>query len=246
MSSEPQFTWCDLSTFRPEVTQPFYGTVLDWTFDGPADGYGPDSVFARSGRDAVAAIYPMPQKFRDINMPSFWMSYVTVSELGEALEHVAATGGRVELADEHFALIRDPLGAGFTLFRDPGTGPAARYCAHGQRAGHGYFCSDFSAVRDFYRTLFGWEFEGSALDTAVIRTKDGASVASALQLPEQVRGKEQYWAIRFAVDDLVGAADRARDAGGALVTMTDLPEGPAALIRDPDGAACFLTEATAG
>lgn len=243
MTLEPQFTWCDLSTFRPEVTQPFYNAVLGWDYEGPAAGYGLDSVYAHFNQEPVAALYPMPHRFRDMGMPSFWMSYITVSEFGDITNQAPEAGGRVELSDENFALIRDPLGAGFTVTLVEGTWPAPKHVAPGRRAGHSYFCSDFSAVEGFYRRLFGWEFERHSKGSATIRTRDGVKVASALQLPEHLRGKEQYWAVRFAVDSIPDAVDRARQAGAQDITPVELPEGASALIHDPDNAAFFVTEA---
>ena len=35
-----EFIWCDLSTFRPDVTKPFYSELFGWSYDGltPSDG----------------------------------------------------------------------------------------------------------------------------------------------------------------------------------------------------------------
>ncbi|MEM7058530.1 MAG: VOC family protein [Pseudomonadota bacterium] len=228
------FTWCDLSTFRPSVTKPFYSTLFGWRSDG-AEDYD----YAHVGDHQIAALFVMPQKLRDIGMPSFWMSYASVQDVSATTAKARDLGGKIELEDQTYALIRDPLGAGFTVH--DGLRPPAR-AGHGTRAGHGYFCSDLSMVEEFYQALFGWQFTKYPAGHTKILTAQGTHVASAQELPDETRGKEQYWTVQFAVTSLPKAIAKAREAGALEVMETNLPEGPAALVFDPDNAAFFLTE----
>ncbi|MEM7746512.1 MAG: VOC family protein, partial [Pseudomonadota bacterium] len=115
-----------------------------------------------------------------------------------------------------------------------------RWSGHGTRAGHAYFCSDLSAVQPFYQALFGWTYRSVGGDAWQIATAAGDRVCFAYQQPDEIRGKEQYWGIFFAVDDLDAAADTTIAAGGTGCQPVELCDRPARLIYDPDGAALFL------
>lgn len=228
------FIWADLSTFRRDVTEPFYSAVMGWRFD---DG------LASTGGLAVAQVYTMPEKFQKIGMPSFWMSYIAVSDINAAIDAACDLGGKVELGPEPFeggqiALIRDPLGAGFTVYEGAPLGEVAR--GSGSRLGHALFVSDASAVRDFYAQLFGWTF-GAGFGGMQSILAHNQRVASLHEVPsEEQRGKEQYWAVLFAHDNLAMAQARALEHGGQIVSETQLPEGPTTIIADPDGGTFFL------
>ena len=235
MSTEPNFTWCDLSTFRPQVTKAFYNRLFDWRFDGSGD-----YEYAQIGDHQVGAIFMMPQKLQQIGMPSFWMSYASVQDVAATVAKARDLGGKIELEDPAYALIRDPLGAGFTVHS--GLRPPAP-SGHGTRSGHAYFCSNLSEVAPFYRGLFGWQFTTHPDGWYEVRTRTDEVVATALELPDSERGTEQYWAVIFTVEDLNQAASIAHEAGAKSVTMTELPTGPAAMVFDPDNAVCFFSEA---
>lgn len=229
------FIWADLSSFRPEVTKEFYRKVMGWRFD---------DYVASVAAGPVAGLYEMPAKFQAINMPSFWMSYIAVDDVSAVTEIAKAKGGKVELGPAPFegggtyALIRDPLGAGFTVYS--GSAFEGGATGLGARAGHGLFVSDASAVTGFYTALFGWEFSNAKAGVSEILL-DGACIAHVHEIPDPaVRGKEQYWGVYFQVSDLQAIAAKISAMGGEIVAEIDLPEGPAILARDPDGGAFFL------
>lgn len=231
------FVWCDLSTFDPQVTQPFYAKLFGWRY---ADDSG--YAIASASRGPVAGLFPMPQKFRDIRMPSFWMSYVEVADIDAAVETARAHGGKVELGPAPFdgggryALIRDPLGAGFTIYQGAALAGATSGGA-GTRLGHGLFVSDASAVIPFYAALFGWRFD--APNGGVQSIQNGARIIAHLhEIPDPaVRGKEQYWAVLFAGNSASKDRETISAHGGTVEAEMALPEGNVLIARDPNGAA---------
>lgn len=232
------FIWCDLSTVDPAATHPFYERVMDWKISGG------DYATATRGGEPVAGIFPMPQKFRDIGLPSFWMSYIAVEDVGATVDLATQHGGKVELGPAPFerggdyALIRDPLGAGFTVYRGSLASRTARHA--GKRMGHGLFVSDASAVTGFYAALFGWRF-GDAVNGVMSIHAGNATIAHLHEIPDPaIRGKEEYWAVLFAGDTSDAAMERIRIGGGMADAPVNLPEGTARLIRDPDGAGFFI------
>ena len=231
-----EFVWTDLSSPDPARAIPFYESVLGWSF---ARGGAP--AYAMRGDAAIAGIYETPAKFQAMGMPSFWMSYIAVADVAETVAQASALGGIIELVEDDYALIRDPLGAGFTVHRSPSDIETPLSDAPGGRSGHSLLCSDLAAVTPFYAALFGWRFvdgQSGAKDAWLGETR----VATAMALPDEVRGKAQYWAVLFASDNLAGAETRALTAGGASDGGFDLPEGRSLALRDPNGAAFFVVE----
>lgn len=232
------FLWCDLSTFHPAQTRAFYRDLMGWSL--PADDY----AIASRGGQPVAGIYEMPQKFQKIGMPSFWMSYIAVDNVEATIEIARTHGGKVELGPEpfegggSFALIRDPLGAGFTVYQ--GRALDGALTGRGGRVGHGLFVSDAQAVMPFYTALFGWHFESKTTDLWRIRN-GGRDIAHLHQIPDEtIRGKEQYWAVFF--DTPPNGAQNVTRLGGTILAQTTLPEGPATIARDPDGGTFFMID----
>lgn len=227
------FVWADLSTFRNDVTEAFYTRVMGWRF---ADGV------AHAGGAPTGMLYTMPEKFQAIGMPSFWMSYIAVDDVAASVETAAARGGKVELGPVPYeggqiALIRDPLGAGFTVYEGPAIKGATS--AAGARMGHALFVSDGAAVAGFYEALFGWSFRPAEAGVQSV-TLNGTHLFHAHTIPDPaIRGKEEYWGVLFhaPTGNYLEALEK---EGGSILAQLPLPEGDATLAADPDGAAFFI------
>ncbi|MDG1431798.1 MAG: VOC family protein [Paracoccaceae bacterium] len=233
------FVWADLSSFRPTVTRQFYSDLFGWRFD---------DYSASTASGPVAGLYEMPEKFQAINMPSFWMSYISVDDVGKTVEVARANGAKVELGPIPFegggqiALIRDPLGAGFTIYEGSSLNSSAS--GEGAKLGHGLFVSDASAVIGFYETLFGWRFKPMA-DGAQEIQANGRRIAHLYEIPDPaIRGKEQYWAVYFGAQNLDEAQLKVTASGGEVVGETEILEGRAIVAKDPDGGTFWMLETT--
>ena len=148
------------------------------------------------------------------------MSYIAVDDIAATVEIARARGGMVEIGPEpfesggQFALIRDPLGASFTVYQ--GDALSGVTSSLGARVGHGLFVSDISAVRTFYETLFGWQIVPYESGVHVVR-HHGETIAYAHDIPDPgVRGAEEYGAVFFASRDLRETKERIKDAVGDL------------------------------
>ena len=238
------FIWCDLSAHRADQSRDFYRDMLGWKFEDQG-GYH----IAHNGKAPIAGHYQMPGKFIDMRMPAFWMSYIAVDDVAETVELANSMGAKVELGPAEFdgggqyALIRDPLGAGFTVYQGDALDGATN--EYGARAGHGLFVSDASKIQKFYETLFGWSF-GQMSNGVQSVSHNGEILFHCHTIPDpSQRGKEEYWAVFFAVGELSTVNERAAKAGGAVVAEADLPEGRGIWVRDPDGGA-FVGMESAG
>ena len=127
------FIWTDLSTFGLESTKDFYTKLFGWQYQD-ADGYHT----GYEGANPAAGIYQMPEKFQKMGMPSFWMSYISISNIDNVVAQAKQMGGIVEIEPTDFmrqskiALIRDPSGAGFTVLEGPDFGGKDTNGAHGR------------------------------------------------------------------------------------------------------------------
>ena len=111
-----KFIWADLSSYEPEKTKRFYESVFGWNYYD-SNNY----LTAYNGNVEVVGLYQTPVKFQQMKMPSFWMSYIQVESVSETVEKARELGGIIELVDLEnsiggVALIRDVLGAGFTVY----------------------------------------------------------------------------------------------------------------------------------
>jgi predicted enzyme related to lactoylglutathione lyase len=100
---------------------------------------------------------------------------------------------------------------------------------------------------DFYRAVFGWEFEIGPEEfgrytMCFLRGRRVAAI-SEMQDPS-TRG---FWNVYLATDDCDSTAERAREAGGALLMepMDVMGDGRVAIVRDPVGARFALWEGRA-
>lgn len=236
--AQGEFIWCDLSAYDLPRAMRFYADVLNWRWSG-ADDTG--TYLASTGSAPVASLYQMPERFMAMGMPSFWMSYISVDDADRVAERALNLGGKVEIGPEElpdrgrFALIRDPLGAGFTILEgEPGAKPDV---TAGQRAGHALFVSALSTIKQFYETLFDWSF--GALENGIASVfLNGKLVFHCHEIPDPaVRGKEEYWTVLFNQATPLNTIER---TGGEIVSNLLLPEGKAVLARDPSGAAFIV------
>lgn len=221
--------WADLSTFDVAKARLFYSRAFGWSFD--------DAGRYFIARGPLAGLYEMPETFRRIRMPSFWMSYIEVPNADQAARVAIDQGGKVEVGPEdqaglgRFALLRDPLGAGFTVLERPTVRSSGR-------RNHALIVSSAAAVQPFYTALFGWEYVPKHAGVWQI-TSGGGAVAELHEIPDPaVRGKEEYWAIAFPA-----SAKTVAKAGAGRIADLQLVAGPATLWRDDQGAAFLTCEA---
>lgn len=230
------FLWNDLSTFDLAAAKADYAKLFDWSFSGDAS-----YEYAMLHGDEVAALFPMPPRLASINMPSFWMSYVHVENLDGTVEKARRHDGAIiEIepqafsADARIALVRDPSGAGFTLYEGPDIAPRLEGVGRVTETYH--HVPDIALIEAFYRDLFGWKFIRVA-DTPwpvyAIRHPDGSVLAHAEEVPETVRGKFRYWMPCFTVEAVDETVSEIRARNGTVTA--ELTEGRL-LVADRQGA----------
>lgn len=213
------FIWTDLSTYDAAVARSDYARLFDWRFQGD-----PAYDFATAHDAEVAAIFPMPTALAQINMPSFWMSYLHVHDLDAAVAKARRHSGViVEVEPEPFgaqariSLVRDPSGAGFTMYEGPEI--AAPPPKHGTVTDRYHHLPDINLIQDFYSDIFDWRFvktPHTPWPVFQILSTSRDHVAYVEEVPESVRGKYRYWMPCFRVRSAPQTLADIEARGGAL------------------------------
>lgn len=244
------FIWTDLSTFDVKKCQHFYRELFGWRFvSTPDQSMQEDYHLAFQGNTPVAAVFKMPANLQKINMPSFWMSYIWVEDVAATVakarthqgviievEPTAFDASKLD-ASSKIALIRDPSGAGFTVYE--GENLRGRFAAgHGRPVWNVHHVGDIGLIADFYSDVFGWRLQPSDVaDVHEIYHASGELIAHVEIFPDDARANKQYWMPIFAVDDVAKSKQKLQALGGAVIM--DLP-AERSMCADPQGGHFFL------
>ena len=113
------FVHVELNTTDVDKAKEFYRKLFDWTLEdmemGPSDTYTIIKVGEGTGGGILKN--PMP------GVPSFWLAYVLVDEIGAATKKAASLGAKVVKDSVEvpkmgwFSIIEDPTGAALALWQ---------------------------------------------------------------------------------------------------------------------------------
>jgi hypothetical protein len=109
---------------------------------------------------------------------------------------------------------------------------------------------DAEAIRDFYRSVVGWDFVevdmGEYCDFSMSLPEDGRTVAGICNAKGTNASLPPQWLIYITVENLDESIARCRELGGAVIVgPRDVGGGQFCVIRDPAGAVCALFNAKA-
>ena len=232
--------FADLSTYTPEATMAFYEAVFGWSFYSE-NGYN----MAYLGNQEIAGLYETPEKFRQMRMPHFWMTYIQVSNVERTVAEAKKLGGIVELSSPFpgwgtVALIRDPLGAGFTVYEGSVQKSVRTEDQPNTLIGNALHVSDVGKIAPFYEQLLGWRFTQSAPGEYHIHNPNNEFQASAMEIPNAWKGSYEYWVCTFGVTNVAASVEKALEHGGTVIS----DEGHRVLVTDHSQQAFFYLQAT--
>ena len=215
------FVWADLSTFDLEVAKSFYDDVFGWNYSKTEGEY----LTATVSNLETSGLYATPEKFRKMNMPSFWMSYIRVENLEFTIQKAKELGGIIELVQLEqqigkIALIRDPSGAGFTIYEGSFLNARTENTV-GTMVWNELFVSNASLVIDFYKGIFNWQIEKSEDKRHLIYNKSGENISAIQQISNDIKGTHEYWAVYFAVSDLEETKQKVINNNGKIIYEDD-------------------------
>jgi uncharacterized protein len=244
--------WLDLGALDLDAAAAFYRQVFGWEY-GP---FGPDTggygAFRKDGK-AVAAL----GKLTEEGAQSAWMVYFRTDDAKAAARAVEQAGGTVRVEPEDpgewgtMAQFTDPQGGRFAVWQQgkEGTG-LERTDESGSLGWVELYTTDSSGARDFYRGLFGWQYQdmpmpGDDSMTYTLITPEGKDPERmhgglmqmpADQLPQS--GGKAYWHPVFGTDDCDATVALVQENGGNLLMGPEDGEGVGrlAVCTDPWGA----------
>ncbi|MEM9330831.1 MAG: VOC family protein [Pseudomonadota bacterium] len=256
------FVWTDLSSYNTAASIKFYEAVFGWdshdlgrVSSGSDDHFGMNQVtyhIAVLGDRPAAGIYDMPPFFKKIKMPPFWMSYVSVDGIealvarARGIKGVSIDVEPTPFGDGMMALIRDPLGAGFTCYEGPSIDVKGDGGEYGRMVWNELITESIPAVEPFYRKVLGFDLKRDAEffgNRVTLINLAGEEIAGIQEVDASIRSDKVYWMPFFSVDQVDEFNTRVKAAGGTQISTTDLGSGlNSALYFDDKGAAFGVAE----
>lgn len=241
------FVWYELMTTDAAAARAFYTRVIGWQ---AADSGMPgmDYTLLSAGDQQVAGLMDLPAHvLADGGRPG-WVGYVGVPDVDASAREVAAAGGRLHRPPEdipgvgRFAVVADPHGAVFVVFKgEPTTDEPQSTEKPGTIGWHELMAGDLAAAWAFYSAQFGWT-KDSAMDMGPMGTYQmfaagGPAIGGMMTRPPEVPAPA--WLYYVNVDAIDAAAERARAAGGQVLSGPMEVPGGSWIVQclDPQGAA---------
>ena len=207
----------------------FYAHVVGWNAkDSAIAGARPYTVLSADER-GVAGMITISAEAKAMGAPPCWAGYVWVEDVDKAATKLTAAGGAVKRAPAdipgvgRFAVVTDPQGAYFRLFRDAGANPPPPPAPDtpglvGWRELH---AGDGPKAFAFYSGLFGWtKRQGMDMGAAGVYqlfgfaggdSDYGGMMTRTPQMPAPM------WLYYFNVPAIDAAAERVKAKGGKIV-----------------------------
>lgn len=242
--------WVDVSSPDMDRTRAFYSGLFGWEAgvvpDPQAGGY---TMFTQDGK-MVGAAGPT---FSPEQHPA-WATYVCTSDADATARTAQEAGGKVVvepmdvMGQGRMAVLADSTGAHISLWQPQMHQGAEVVNVPGAFSWNELYTRDIPAAREFYRKVFGWEWEETQMDAGAytVFKVDGRPIAGGLDmtsmLPDTV---PPHWLVYFTVENTDAAIARAKELGATLLAgPMPTPMGPLAVIDDPVHAAFAVIQFT--
>jgi len=157
-----QFIWYELMTSDAPAATAFYGAVMGWRAQ---DSGNPDMAYTllSAGDQQMAGLMALPPEASANGARPGWLGYIVVDDVDGYVQKVQYAGGHVHRAAAdipsvgRFAVVADPQGAVFVLFKGMSTTPPERPVpgTPGHTGWHELYANDWEKAFDFYAQLFG-------------------------------------------------------------------------------------------
>ena len=200
--------------------------VVGWKIkDAGMGGPFPYSI-ASVGDYGVAGLMTIPEDAKAMGAPPCWTGYIWVPDVDAAVPKLTASGGKLHKGPMdipgvgRFAVVSDPYGAMFMLFRDAGGNPpsAPAMGTPGLVGWRELSAGDGAGAFAFYSGLFGWkkegEFDMGPMGIYQLFTT-GHESGGMMTKPPQAPGP--CWLYYFNVEAIDAATARIAASGGKVV-----------------------------
>ena len=245
MTAKPNpFVWYDLMTTDLDAAEAFYRTVVGWEMQ-PSDGGMPYTV-ANAGGRPVAGLMDLPAEARAAGIPPAWLGFIGVPDVDEAAREIRQAGGAVHREPEdlpgigRFAVVADPQGAVFMLFRPVRAEEPVPPMTDGHVCWHELYATDWASAFAFYAGRFGWT-KDQAMDMGPMGTYQ-LFAAGSLPIGGMMNRPAEMpvaaWLYYFGVPEIDAAVERVKANGGRILNGPMEVPGGAFVVQamDPQGA----------
>lgn len=241
-----KFVWYELMTTDTKAAEEFYNDVVGWTSEDAGMPGADYTLFKTEGDVRVAGLMTMPEGALKMNAPPAWLGYIGVDDVDASAKQLKELGGTVHREPEdipnigRFAIVTDPHGAVFALFKGDGEMPELAQNANGNVGWHELMAGDLSVEFPFYQKMFGWG-KDEAMDMGEMGvyqlfSHNGAQIGGMMTKPAEIPAP--YWGYYFNVAALDAAVERATSRGARVIMGPMEVPGGAWVIGavDPQGA----------
>jgi len=245
-----KFIWYELGTTDTAAAERFYKSVIGWGAQdsGVKDEAAPDKTYTiwSAGEIPIGGLMALPPEARAAGGRPGWVGYIGVDDVDAMAGRVKQAGGAVYFGPAdiptvgRFAVVADPQGAKFTLFKGFGEKPmpAAAPGVPGTIGWHELATSNSQAGWDFYSGLFGWTkgegFDMGPMGTYQLFLTGDMPVGGMMTMPD----KPPAWLFYVNVDAIDAAGARVTAAGGQIIHGPQEVPGGSWILQclDPQGA----------
>ena len=240
-----QFVWYELTTPDVDAARKFYPPITGWG----TQQFDKDYTMWTTSGGPFAGIFKLGPEQRQQGIPPNWMPYIEAGNVDDTARKVTSLGGTVVVPPAdipgtgRFAVVRDPQGATFGLYKSinasrawDGTPTLGRF------SWHELMTTDYQKAFDFYRQLFGWEKTGE-MDMGdgnpyLMYGVKGTMYGGIFTRPPEMASMSPFWLVYVNVKDVKKAVDIATKAGAFVKQPPmEVPGGMIAIMGDPQGAA---------
>jgi predicted enzyme related to lactoylglutathione lyase len=247
-SPSGKFVWYEYMGNDLRAAVDFYTGVVGWSAKDAGMGFDFAYPILSTGSTMVAGMMDVPDEAKAMDAKPSWMGYIWVEDVDKALPKMTAAGGRVYKAPAdipgvgRFAVVADPDGAAFMLFKDAGGNPPpppppGTPGLVGWRELH---AGDGARAFAFYSGQFGWKKERDHDMGAmgVYQVFDAGDSQQGGVFTKTPQTPSPFWLYYFNVDAIDSAVERVKAHGGKVVNgPMETPNGRWILQgADPQGA----------
>lgn len=254
MSATGTFVWHELMVPTPSASPSFYQGVTGWgtqKFDGPMD-YTMWTV----GPAPVGGLMELPPELASNGVPPHWLHYVGVEDVDATAQKAASLGGNINVPPTdipdvgRFAVIADPQGAVFAIYKSTQDAPAPGKPTAGEFSWHELGTSNDAAAFEFYSKLFGWQIVqtmdmGGGMMYKLFGLPNQEPLGGMYTIGKEMAGMPPNWLGYVFVKSVDDATSTVKKNGGNVIQEPmEIPGGRVAIFTDPQGAAFAVHEAT--
>jgi predicted enzyme related to lactoylglutathione lyase len=241
------FVWYELMTSDAKAAEAFYTWVVGWTAKD-AGQTGMAYTLLSAGDTPVAGLMALDKEACDAGARPAWIGYIGVSDVDANAGRITRTGGKLHVPPTdipnigRFAMVSDPQGAVFNLFKPVSDMPAAPAdpATPGTIGWHELMAADGEKAFAFYADLFGWTkdeaIDMGAMGRYQLFAAGGPAIGGMMTKPAEVPAP--FWGYYFQVDAVGAALERLKAAGGAVINGPMEVPGGSWIVQgiDPQGA----------